>query len=94
MQNQGSRTSTPPLKTNLQAAPRKHKNFSKARWKMNFLVRAKRSLEEEEKGEEEATQVDFSKKLRNKLPLRSSILNCKTHLSLPTSRLLAVFDGG
>ena len=76
MQNQGSRTSTPPLKTNVQAAPRKHKNFSKARWKMNFLVRVKRSLEEEEKeGEEkEATQVDFSKKLRNKLPLRSSKL--------------------
>jgi len=76
MQNQGTRTSTPPLKTNVQAAPRKHKNFSKARWKMNFLVRVKRSLEEEEeKGEEkEATQVDFSKKLRNKLPLRSSKL--------------------
>ena len=75
MQNQGSRISTPPLKTNVQAAPRKHKNFSKARWKMNFLVRVKRSLEEEEKeGEEEATQVDFSKKLRNKLPLRSSKL--------------------
>jgi len=82
MQNQGSRTSTPPLKTNVQAAPRKHKNFSKARWKMNFLVRVKRSLEEEEEEEEkegegeekEATQVDFSKKLRNKLPLRSSKL--------------------
>jgi len=43
---------------------------------MNFLVRVKRSLEEEEKeGEkDEATQVDFSKKLRNKLPLRSSKL--------------------
>jgi hypothetical protein len=59
---------------------------------MNFLVRVKRSLEEEK--EEEATQVDFSKKLRNKLPLRSSILNCKTHLSLPTSRLLSAFDDG
>jgi len=52
MQNQGSRTSTPPLRTNVQAAPRKHKNFSKARWKMNFLVRVKRSLEEEGKKKE------------------------------------------
>jgi hypothetical protein len=62
---------------------------------MNFLVRVKRSLEEEEEEEEEeTTQVDFSKKLRNKLPLRSSILNCKTHLSLPTSRNLPAFNDG
>jgi hypothetical protein len=50
MQNQGSRTINALLKTNVEPAKekkkkerkKKYKNFSKARWKMNFLRRIKK----------------------------------------------------